>query len=178
MWRGEDKSTSDIHIFSSHFFTALEDGPKAVESWTAKKDIDIFKKKLIFIPINQSLHWSLCVVVNPGAIMNVKADAANTSPDDPFPCMLFFDSLKAHKKSWVKGHVIKWLNSEWKRLGKNSGDDTPTPFTNSTFSVICPKGELVETVYRYKYSALVSHPFVLPIYCYCYCCCCSSVSRQ
>ena len=50
--------------------TLASDGAKAVSSWTAKKKIDIFEKKLIFVPVNSDLHWSLCVVVNPGSISN------------------------------------------------------------------------------------------------------------
>ena len=38
--------------------------------WTVNKKINVFEKKLIFIPINANLHWSLCVVVNPGLIAN------------------------------------------------------------------------------------------------------------
>ena len=62
---------SNVHFFTSHFMTTLkDDGPDAVASWTAKKNINIFEKKLIFIPVNADLHWSLCVVVNPGLIAN------------------------------------------------------------------------------------------------------------
>ena len=69
---GAPNSThSDVHIFTSHFMSTLaSDGAKAVSSWTAKKKIDIFEKKLIFVPVNSDLHWSLCVVVNPGSIAN------------------------------------------------------------------------------------------------------------
>ena len=68
--RGEtDQANSDVHFFTSHFMTTLkDDGPEAVSSWTAKKNINVFKKKLIFLPVNADLHWSLCVVVNPGLI--------------------------------------------------------------------------------------------------------------
>jgi Ulp1 family protease len=50
--------------------TLKEKGPKAVVSWTGKKNINLFQKKLVFIPVNTDLHWSLCVVVNPGLILN------------------------------------------------------------------------------------------------------------
>ena len=50
--------------------TLKDDGPESVASWTANKGIDIFKKKLIFIPVHADVHWSLCVVVNPGHIAN------------------------------------------------------------------------------------------------------------
>ena len=32
------------------------------------KNINVFEKKLVFIPVNADLHFSLCVVVNPGLI--------------------------------------------------------------------------------------------------------------
>jgi hypothetical protein len=136
-----DRHASDLHIFSSHFFTTLsDDGTDAVRSWTAKKNIDIFQKKLIFIPINQSLHWSLCVVVNPGAILNASSDEA--SPDDPLPCMIFLDSLKAHKKNWVRAQVMKWLNAEWSRLKKEEdGTHTGIRFTKKTFPIFDPVGK-------------------------------------
>jgi hypothetical protein len=137
-----DKNTSDHLIFPSHFFTTLSDeGTYAVRSWTARKHIDIFQKKLIFIPICQSLHWSLCVVVNPGAILNASNNEA--SPDDPLPCMIFLDSLKAHEKSRVQTHVMKWLNAEWIRLKKEE-DETHTGirFTKKTFPIFDPVGKL------------------------------------
>ena len=45
-------------------------GPEFVRTWTAKIYIYIFKKKLIILPINKQIHWSLCVVVNSGKISN------------------------------------------------------------------------------------------------------------
>ena len=71
--RGEpNQPDSKVHFFTSHFMTTLkEDGPDAVASWTAKKKINIFEKKLIFIPVHADNHWSLCVVVNPGLILNI-----------------------------------------------------------------------------------------------------------
>jgi len=50
--------------------TLKSEGLEAVASWTVNKKINVFEKKLIFIPINANLHWSLCVVVNPGLIAN------------------------------------------------------------------------------------------------------------
>ena len=64
-------TTSCVHFFTSHFYTTLQDeGVDAVSSWTTNKGIDIFSKRIIFLPINESIHWSLCAVVNPGLIKN------------------------------------------------------------------------------------------------------------
>jgi sentrin-specific protease 7 len=72
-----------VHIFTSHFMSTLaSDGPQAVSSWTAKKKIDIFEKKLIFVPVNSDLHWSLAVVVNPGFIANNSDDEIDRGSKD------------------------------------------------------------------------------------------------
>jgi Ulp1 family protease len=39
----------------------------------------VFNKKFIFVPVNGDLHWSLCVIVNPGRILDVIHDAGNVS---------------------------------------------------------------------------------------------------
>ncbi len=50
--------------------TLKNEGPKAVASWTEKKNINLFEKKLVFIPVHADFHWSLCVLVNPGKVGN------------------------------------------------------------------------------------------------------------
>jgi len=52
------------------------------------------------------------------------------------PCIIFLDSLKAHQKSAVANNVRKWLNHEWKRMGKGTSD----VFTPHSFKVYDPKG--------------------------------------
>jgi len=138
IWRKEiHDSESVVHFFISHFFTALrEDGPKAVSSWTAKKNINVFKKRLVFLPINESLHWSLCVIVNPGSI--------NCNGND-LSCILFLDSLKAHRKGRISKYVRDWLNYEWKRLVKC--DPLEAPFNNCTMPVYDPKSEYYFPIY-------------------------------
>jgi sentrin-specific protease 7 len=139
--RKDDQSL--VHFFTSHFYSKLvEDGPPGVEGWTRKKGIDIFKKKFIFVPINKSLHWSLCVVINAGAIIEHNKWAGNGfeeekgfNEDTPFPCILFLDSLEAHQKAQVGSNIIEWLNAEWKRLQK-SDDLALAPFTANERSMI------------------------------------------
>lgn len=103
IWRHCDKS--NIHLFPSLFFTTMKmKGVKDVVNWTKKHGVDIFTKKLIFIPVNDARHWSLCVVLNPGAIVQYveKLQHSNDSKisvcldDAPFPCLLHFDSFNLH----------------------------------------------------------------------------------
>lgn len=135
---------SKFHLFTSHFFTTLSSGgPEAVASWTRRKKINIFKKRLIFIPINKQMHWSLCVIVNPGAL--VEGGDRPRTQDDPLSCMIFMDSLRMHNKKIVARHVRKWLNSEWQRvstenLDENSPSIVKEPFRGDSFRMFCPKG--------------------------------------
>ena len=54
------------------------------------------------------------------------------------PCILFFDSLKAHGITRVGNKVRKWLTSEWERL--NTGDDFT--FTEESLPIYSPTGKL------------------------------------
>ena len=144
IWRNTEKSS--VHYFTTHFFTALEkNDPESLKRWTERRGVDVFAKKFIFIPINKSLHWSFCVVVNPGAIMAHRERMAvqengNTmdlmSADEPFPCILFFDSLKFHPKNRVAKLVRIWLNTEWKR--RYPHQSVLTPFDMKSMGLFCP----------------------------------------
>lgn len=141
LWISRFDDLSKFHVFSSHFYTSLfEDGSIAVTKWTERKGIDVFDKKFIFVPINKSLHWSLCVVVNPGQILqhpDLRGKDEHLDESSPMPCILFLDSLKAHQKTQVAHRIRQWLNSEWQRLHKSSS--IPNPFQSKTMPVIDPK---------------------------------------
>ena len=129
--RFQEGRDDNIHCFSTHFYSQLvQYGYDRVKSWTAKKQINIFWKKMLFIPICEEAHWSLCVVVNPGAILK------HVSPDSPLTCMLHFDSLKAHDSQKVREHVVHWLNSEWGRI--RGLPSTVRPFDCPYFPVYKP----------------------------------------
>ncbi|KAI8373965.1 hypothetical protein EDC96DRAFT_437821 [Choanephora cucurbitarum] len=50
-----------IHCFNTFFCSTLRDqGYAKVRRWT--KRVDVFKKDLLFVPINQSYHWVLGVM--------------------------------------------------------------------------------------------------------------------
>lgn len=118
----KDEESSNIHFFSTQFFQKIQDqGPESVLGWTRRRNINIFEKKFIFIPINDYLHWSLCIVVNPGKLENsfTEEDESVSKDNDEkvdIPFLLFLDSLKAHQASKVKKHLYDWLNLEAKRL--------------------------------------------------------------
>lgn len=128
-----------------------EQGPQGVQRWTAKRGIDIFKKRLIFVPVNKMLHWSLAVIVNPGAIeshrdlMGIEdgkvGEQSFERPEDlekPCPVFLFFDSLQCHPKKTVAKKLRDWLNAEWARREEPVQNDAKGPFDVKSMKIICP----------------------------------------
>lgn len=113
-----------------------------MENWTKRREVDVFAKQLVFIPIVQELHWSLCVLVNPGHVMNA-LNVGSISEDDLLSCILFFDSLLLHEKYRIRDNIIRWLNSEWDRLRKFEDPSWPMPFTSQTFPIFTPTGMLM-----------------------------------
>ena len=96
--------------------------------------------------VNKGLHWSLCVVVNPGAITthltnikNYQGPLDDNLLDTPFPCLLFLDALKMHNMKTVGKHIRKWLNAEWARLNPNEAVENFTPFSPSTMLMTSPQ---------------------------------------
>jgi Ulp1 family protease len=55
-----------------------------MKNWTKsrKKTIYVFEKKFLFIPINDDLHWSLCVVVNPGVVVRKSPKTKRKDAED------------------------------------------------------------------------------------------------
>jgi hypothetical protein len=121
-------------------------GPEAVVSWTEKKDINIFEKKLIFIPVNADLHWSLLVVVNPGLIANVYNDDLPETEEHSF--ILHLDSLKMHNKHVYAKRIRQWLNSEHRRLGRGEvgGRIDPFGYDNQFIPVVSPKSKYFNSI--------------------------------
>eukprot|EP00804_Cyclotella_cryptica_P023147 CCRYP_000358-RA/>CCRYP_000358-RA protein AED:0.01 eAED:0.01 QI:1097/1/1/1/0.75/0.66/9/214/1028 len=145
-WISRNKShrdSNDVHFFTSHFLTTLEDeGPRGVASWTLRKKrkINVFKKKLIFVPVNGDMHWSLCVIVNPGLILKTdEGSDTDDNEDDEWPCILFLDSLRMHRKERVAKRMREWLNFEWNRSMKDTEGFRPDPFSREQMKLVTPK---------------------------------------
>jgi len=75
----------DVLFFNSFFYTALSNkaGRKAfnydaVKRWT--KNIDVFTKPYIVVPINIDLHWFLAIICN---LQNLKRTATGLETEEP-----------------------------------------------------------------------------------------------
>jgi sentrin-specific protease 7 len=73
----DEHQREEIHTFSSLFFTRLTQSDKGstdensraiyyeqVKKWT--KNINLFEKEYIIIPIEQGKHWFLLIITSPG----------------------------------------------------------------------------------------------------------------
>lgn len=98
------ETRDQVHCFNSFFYSKLSEKPSkwgetrlaltarksaptgslwpaydAVKRWTRK--VDIFKKRFIIVPVNESYHWYLAVIYNPQATLDM-ARAAQTPLSD------------------------------------------------------------------------------------------------
>eukprot|EP00977_Amphora_coffeiformis_P006932 scaffold1511_cov170-Amphora_coffeaeformis.AAC.3 len=159
MTRNDAPDTSPCHYFSTHFYSKLcKEGPEGVQKWTERKGIDVFQKRLIFVPVNKTMHWSLAVIVNPGEIDDhcdlvercvfpLDKTVSAAVDDRPCPVILFFDSLKCHPRKTVAKNLRKWLNAEWKRKMGGRKDARENPFTKDTMKVLTPGAPAQENAY-------------------------------
>ena len=112
MTRHEDYHCSNIKIFSTQFYTTLEgEGQTSVEKWTKHKNIDVFEKKFLFIPINKTKHWLLVVIVNPGYLPSYYSEGVGK------PFVIVLDSCRRFLDyKIITSNVHSWLNQEAVRL--------------------------------------------------------------
>ncbi|CAH0514641.1 unnamed protein product [Peronospora belbahrii] len=103
LWRHLDSlQQQQMYFFTSHFFSQLNGTNGTYELSTANpderftrvarwthKETNLFDKRFLFIPINDSFHWSLAVFCNPGSAVikkhrkvrrRVNTDACNLDP--------------------------------------------------------------------------------------------------
>ncbi|XP_018588799.1 sentrin-specific protease 3b [Scleropages formosus] len=81
-----------VHFFNSFFYDKLRtNGYDGVKRWT--KNVDIFQKNLLFIPIHLEVHWSLVCV------------------DVPQRTITYYDSQRTLNRRCPK-HIAKYLQAE------------------------------------------------------------------
>lgn len=131
-----------IHFFSSFFYSRLVQKPvrgsltaqqesihtkpakrrhARVAKWT--RNIDIFSKRFLFVPINESQHWYLALICHPALV----EDAPHHEP-----CILVFDSFTCNDRYSVVNILREYLTEEW-AARKEKETDTKRSFTKSTF---------------------------------------------
>ncbi|XP_005989456.1 sentrin-specific protease 5 [Latimeria chalumnae] len=93
-----DRVPEKVHFFNSFFYRQLvTKGYNGVKRWT--KNVDIFRKTLLLIPIHLSIHWSLITV------------------NLPSQTVYFYDSQGIHFKFCVE-NIQKYILTEAKEKDK------------------------------------------------------------
>ncbi|CAK4141064.1 unnamed protein product [Aphanomyces euteiches] len=107
-----------IYFFSTHFYTTLvqrsnvQEPFDKVKRWT--RSVNIFELDFLFIPINESCHWSLAVICNPGALAKPFVDDPRTTEaSEKTSCILFFDSLRCHNETKIVSNLRSYLEKEF-----------------------------------------------------------------
>ena len=139
--------SQSVHAFNCLFFSKLtqeisvKKGYSLVQRWT--KNVDIFQKEMVIIPINQSTHWSVLFILfpnllfvddNAGSDLNhenelgkscnnsFSQETASISEDksdcdvnkiSQVPCILSFDSLSLHNSKKLVENIRTYLHLEY-----------------------------------------------------------------
>jgi Ulp1 family protease len=91
--------------------------------------VDIFSKRFLLVPINESLHWSLVVVVNPYKFILdslpgvIDAEYSVSSPtfcDEP--CLIMMDSLSCHDSKQIGIVINSFLTFHWKHKRNDANE--------------------------------------------------------
>ncbi|KAK7248263.1 small ubiquitin-like modifier deconjugating peptidase [Aureococcus anophagefferens] len=163
-------SVVSVHVFSTFFFTKMLeaeafpgsfDAKKAyakVKRWT--KNVDVFDQDLLFVPVNEHLHWSLAVVVNPGKkpsrrtprapkpkpkkgdVIEIDSDSdgdgddADATPDPSEPYILAMDSLRSHDKGRIAEYLRAFLKCAW--ADRHASRDLDGRFEAETMPIFAP----------------------------------------
>ena len=92
----------EMYIFSSFFYTKLrEDLFDEIDRWGLRMTgFDIFEKRFLFVPLNESLHWSLAIICNAGK-MGLSVEERQKLPYRDQPRIIFFDSLACHRNKKI-----------------------------------------------------------------------------
>ena len=113
----DESRHSRIYVYNSLFYTKLtessneKNGFELVKRWT--KNVDIFEKDFLVIPVNLVNHWSLVVVVRPALCMQDIHSDDTVAPNSDKSCIMFLDSLGIHRSGTIGRKIRAYLAHEW-----------------------------------------------------------------
>ena len=125
------EDASNVHICSTMFYKSMLTQPSGknvkpdsfennqnlseaqkrhmrVKRWT--KNIDLFSKDMIIVPICELGHWFQVIVIRPGLIVNAPDSEARSIQGEPFIFVL--DSLGNEQEEAVT-NIMEYLSLEW-----------------------------------------------------------------
>ena len=104
------------------------------------KNMNLFEKKYILLPINLEKHWSLIVVVNANLITYETAE----TKDKTQSCLLHMDSCgDYHDSNTISDHILKWLNREYAFWNHKNDEDIVDIFNKNSLPILKLNGKFV-----------------------------------
>ena len=157
----------DVHAFPCDFFTMLSAGNERgklkadkdkarrvyarVERWT--RNVDIFAKRFLLVPVLDQQHWSLAIVCHPGELAKRalarerrELDVGATEDEDEDedcparPCVIHMDSLRMHSAKKIEKWLRCFLEMEWR---KRHSDEEPFTLRERTARAGGPPADLL-----------------------------------
>ncbi|KAH6793441.1 hypothetical protein C2S52_003918 [Perilla frutescens var. hirtella] len=136
-----------FHFFNTFFFQKLDavrrdlsracrerdDAFQSVRKWT--RNVNIFEKDYIFIPVNFSLHWSLIIICHPGEVANLRNKDMGESSQ--VPCILHLDSIRGSHGGF-EDLIRSYLREEWKERRNEQDEDISMKFLKLKFVSLQP----------------------------------------
>ena len=111
-------SREDIFVFGTFFYRKLMSSTNAwdkLDNWT--RDVDVFSKKYVFIPICVHYHWSLVLICNKPIF-----DWEDNTVTDVTTSIIHMDSLVAgHATGSITKNLRNFLEHQWHRNLSNPG---------------------------------------------------------
>ena len=115
-----------VHIFSSFWFSRLTAKPNPTEDeqkdpvqrrhekvkpWT--KEVNIFEKDFVVVPINENDHWFLCIICYPGLAQPITMEGGE-------PCKV----PRSQRERMERRKAIKEIRASMKGEGGKKREDT------------------------------------------------------
>ncbi|KAL1989293.1 hypothetical protein VTN96DRAFT_55 [Rasamsonia emersonii] len=87
--RNNPEVSKRTYFFNSYFFATLTNTPRGkrginyegVQKWT--RNVDLFSRDYVIVPINESAHWYLAIICNLSSLLRKKEESAE--PGEPAP---------------------------------------------------------------------------------------------
>jgi len=166
-------SSEMVYIFSTQFYHHYRGKSlksmvySNVQRWT--ENVDIFEKRLLFIPIGYANHWSLVAICNAGlvrgeivslltgdrAFTDESNDREKNSLIDCLPaCILHIDSLNLHKTTPISDALKNYLDCEWRTRKQKTllqGQEVFKDFANGLITIDCHGMVIYLFIYLFIY---------------------------
>jgi len=116
--------------------TGVQEMYDRVRKWTKK--VDLLEKDFIVVPVNENVHWFVCIICYPfdvGSLSSLEDNPPDEVCKERKPCILVFDSLPDGPKTGICHALRSYLTLEL----KTRKPDSTVVFTEENLPQYNPK---------------------------------------